>query len=199
MPRRFRCDDPRSRPCLYCPRCDPLEERREVLLYFCRDPTLWLFYHLFIIFAQLYICLPRNPPPVNRLPPSRHPLPVYENTPILGHPSRFAFLGSCILLRDHQSPDAPALIMSLPPRDSLLSCFLVGSLFSSTSFSSLGHLFITCGAYQDVSPRVQGVDHSPCLALFSPSSSDSCSRCFPLDMFGVHTRGLILPYCSFLC
>lgn len=63
MPRRFRCDDPRSHPRLAVP--SPirlLEGWREVILYFCRDPTLWLFYHLFIIFAQLYICPPRTPP-----------------------------------------------------------------------------------------------------------------------------------------
>ena len=145
------------------------------------------------------VYLPSPNPPVNRLPHSRHPPPVYENTPILGHPSRLAFLGSCILLRDHRSPDAPALIMSLPPRDSFPSCFPLGTLFSLTSFLSPGHLFITCGAYQDVGPRVQGVDRSPYFAPSSPSLSDSCSRCFPLDMFGVHAHGLILPYCPFLC
>ena len=149
--------------------------------------------------TAVYLPSPKTSSPVNRLPHSRHPLPVYENTPILGHPSRLAFLGSCILLRDHRSPDAPALIMSLPPRDSFLSCILVGSLFSLTSFSFPGRLFIARGAYQDVGPRVQGVDRSPCFALSSPSLSDSCSRCFPLDMFGMHTRRLILPYCSFLC
>jgi len=199
-PRQFRCDDSRLRPCLAVPGATRLLDGwREVFLYFCRDPTLWLFYHLFIIFAQLYISPPRKPPPVNRLPHPRHPLPVYENTPILGHPSRLAFLGSCILLRDHRSPDAPTLIMSLPPRDSFLSCFLVGSLFSLISFSSLGHLSIACGAYQGVGPRVRGVGRSPCLALSSPSLFDSRSRCFPLDMFGLHTRGPILPYRSFLC
>ena len=42
----------------YCPPGDSLEDRKEVSLYFCRDPTLPLFYRLFIIFTQLYICSP---------------------------------------------------------------------------------------------------------------------------------------------
>ena len=54
-------------PILYCPRGDPLEERNEVSLFFCRDPTLSLFYPLFIISAQLYISHRKPSPLINPL------------------------------------------------------------------------------------------------------------------------------------
>ena len=81
----------------------PAREWEQASLYFCRDPTLWLLYHLFIILAQLYI-FQTTPPPLIVPSPSRRPFLLYQNTLIMGCLSRLAFHG---VLYSFEGPSIP--------------------------------------------------------------------------------------------
>ena len=93
---------------------DPRKKWKEASLYLCRDLTLRLFYCLFIISTQLYIS-PRKRSPVNRSLPHPHAIRfLCIKIPLLWAVSLVLHsMGSCILLEDPWSLNAPALIMSL--------------------------------------------------------------------------------------
>jgi hypothetical protein len=129
-------------------------------LYFCRDSTLRLFYRLLIISAQLYISPPEIVPPL---------IVPFTLTPSVSCVSKYPYYGLSLssripwpvfFLKGRWSLNAPALIISLHPRDSFPPCFPVGliSTVSLASFSCLNYLSITWAFVPRI--RVQGVDRS---------------------------------------
>jgi len=186
----FRCSGPRSCPSPTIPPGDQLRNGRGFPLYFCRGPTLWLFYHLSIISTSVYLPEKFHPLIVPSHPHAVHFLCI--KIPLLWAVSLLAFHGILYSFGGPLTPECThfnyisSFKRLLSP---LLSRRLAVSLTSL--FLTLNYLSIAWGAYRRDLPRVFGVGHSPRSPLFFLPHRSTFVRGVAPDVICVYTHGLI--------
>jgi hypothetical protein len=113
----FRCNCSRSRPLPTVPAATH-SGKKEASLYFCRDPTLPLFYRSPNFPHGRHLPPSESSPPLIVPPRLTPPAPCVLKCPYFWAVPRPAFLGFCIYLKDCPSLNAPTLIAFLLPGDS---------------------------------------------------------------------------------